>query len=30
METRQALLRVDPADGWHAALLKNRRKADNF
>jgi hypothetical protein len=30
METRQALLRVDPADGWLAALLKNRRKADNF
>jgi hypothetical protein len=30
METRQALLRVDPVDGWLAALLKNRRKADNF
>jgi hypothetical protein len=30
METRHALLRVDPADGWLAAMLKNRRKADKL
>jgi hypothetical protein len=29
-ETRQALLRVDPADGWLAAMLKNRRTGDKF